>query len=451
MRFCTCLLLLVDPLLLVASYDYHRHAMMNLSRSKQVHIFFYAWFGSEAIDGKWSEWDHPVLPHWDKEERPKFDYGRVYSPPDEIASVYYPSRGPYSSMNLSVVREQMLEIKEAGVDVVVFSWWKLPASSDGARGWGVKDSTDAAAPLVLEAAAEAGIKVCFHLEPYKGREYQTCVGPGYDDSRIRPWNAASWRYRAMGRYYEDMWRGAEEAGGVQLVAITSYNEWGEGTQIEPAASSPARASMYQTYGGNEKLFIELTRSLASRWRKAIAKEEEEEKVVLRKAVMLEVSRLHSLIQMKYECREGGREGERREKEVEQVEREKVKEEVRRLKEKVEELDLEVEEEDMKQLMRVFDDSAPQCTASRPKQEEEVRLVVGGKLSSDELKLSCGVCFSSAKDHWDEVGLKKQQQQQQQQGQQQEWAMLTIMHKLVDRKELEEKRGMVVISCLLRFN
>eukprot|EP00960_Hanusia_phi_P032285 749784-Hanusia_phi.AAC.1 len=52
--------------------------------------------------------------------------------------------------------------------------------------------------------------------------------------------------RAMGKYYEDP------------PPVTSYNEWGERTQIEPAFSSPASSTSYQTYGGNEKLFIELT-------------------------------------------------------------------------------------------------------------------------------------------------------------------------------------------------
>ena len=62
----------------------------------------------------------------------------------------------------------------------------------------------------------------------------TCTAR-YDDSRIRPWNAAAWRYRGMGKYYEDMWAAAV-ASQPAVVAITSYNEWGEGTQIEAAAS-----------------------------------------------------------------------------------------------------------------------------------------------------------------------------------------------------------------------
>jgi len=59
------------------------------------------------------------------------------------------------------------------------------------------------------------------------------VGPGYDDSKIRPWNQAQIREREGGSYYERMWRSAL-ASGARWVSITSYNEWGEGTQIEGA-------------------------------------------------------------------------------------------------------------------------------------------------------------------------------------------------------------------------
>ncbi|HXH87863.1 MAG TPA: hypothetical protein VNI55_04575 [Gaiellaceae bacterium] len=69
------------------------------------------------------------------------------------------------------------------------------------------------------------------------------VGPGYDarratgDTRLRP--------RRNGARYDSMWRGAVRAR-PDLVTITSYNEWHEGTQIEPArAGRPG----YQSYDG----------------------------------------------------------------------------------------------------------------------------------------------------------------------------------------------------------
>lgn len=59
------------------------------------------------------------------------------------------------------------------------------------------------------------------------------VGPGYDDSAIRPWNAREIKSRGAGSYYDDFWREAL-ATNPPAVSITSWNEWGEGTQIEPA-------------------------------------------------------------------------------------------------------------------------------------------------------------------------------------------------------------------------
>jgi hypothetical protein len=73
------------------------------------------------------------------------------------------------------------------------------------------------------------------------------VGPGYEaargsgDVRVRP--------RRGGRTYDEMWRSAIRAG-ADVVTITSYNEWHEGTQIEPAASQPRRGTYrYATYRG----------------------------------------------------------------------------------------------------------------------------------------------------------------------------------------------------------
>lgn len=71
------------------------------------------------------------------------------------------------------------------------------------------------------------------------------VGPGFDataatgDPRTRP--------RRDGATYDAMWRAAVRAG-ADIVTITSYNEWHEGTQIEPAAA-PGRGSRYAGYDG----------------------------------------------------------------------------------------------------------------------------------------------------------------------------------------------------------
>jgi hypothetical protein len=68
------------------------------------------------------------------------------------------------------------------------------------------------------------------------------VGPGYDarratrDTRLRP--------RHRGLTYDAMWQGAIRAR-ADVVTITSYNEWHEGTQIEPARP----AAGYEAYEG----------------------------------------------------------------------------------------------------------------------------------------------------------------------------------------------------------
>jgi hypothetical protein len=70
------------------------------------------------------------------------------------------------------------------------------------------------------------------------------VGPGYIASRATP--DLRTKPRREGRTYDAMWHAALGAG-ADLVTITSYNEWNEGTQIEPA-SSTARP-FYLTYHG----------------------------------------------------------------------------------------------------------------------------------------------------------------------------------------------------------
>jgi glycoprotein endo-alpha-1,2-mannosidase len=68
------------------------------------------------------------------------------------------------------------------------------------------------------------------------------VGPGYDaaaatgDIRVKP--------RLDGGTYDSMWRAANDAR-ADVVTITSYNEWSEGTQIEPAG----HGGRYESYDG----------------------------------------------------------------------------------------------------------------------------------------------------------------------------------------------------------
>lgn len=268
----------------------------------RVTAFYYPWYGTAAHDGSYE--------HWSQDG---------HTPPNDIASAYYPASGLYSSSDALVVAAQMNEIRSAGIDEIAYSWW------------GRGSPEDARLPAVLAAARADGIRVAVHLEPYGGRSVASTVadvaylralgvttfyvyrafdfppaqwaaampvlhaggtllfaqtglvgeaaaggfdgvytydivtfggnvfrrycaqahkvhllcapsvGPGYDarrgdgDPRVKP--------RQDGRTYDAMWRAAIAAG-ADRVTITSFNEWHEGTQIEPAAP-PSRHGRYR--------------------------------------------------------------------------------------------------------------------------------------------------------------------------------------------------------------
>jgi hypothetical protein len=110
------------------------------SGSKSVTAFFYPWYGTPAVDGKWIHWNQ--LQH---------------NPPDDIASSFYPERGPYSSADPAVIAEQMQQLREASVGVIAISWW------------GQGSIEDKLLPNLFTFAADAGIKIAFHIEPYTGQ------------------------------------------------------------------------------------------------------------------------------------------------------------------------------------------------------------------------------------------------------------------------------------------
>ena len=264
-------------------------------------IFFYPWYSNPSHDGAYSHWQQGA-----------------HTPPFDVASDFFPARGAYSSSDPRILRAQMRDIRQAGIDEVVSSWW----------GWGSDE--DLRLPAVLRAADGQGLSVAVHIEPYAGRSIETIgadlahlralgirdvyvyragdftaddwrtldlrfsglrvfaqtnlvgfaarsgftgfytydillyggdrferycaqahaagilcapsVGPGYDagpatgDVRVK--------LRAGGATYDCMWRAALDAH-ADLVTITSYNEWSEGTQIEPAG----HGGRYQSYDG----------------------------------------------------------------------------------------------------------------------------------------------------------------------------------------------------------
>ncbi len=299
------------------------------SPSPRVAIFYYAWYGTPAVDGSWLHWPQGG-----------------YTPPRVIGSNFYPARGPYSSGSSKVVQAQMREIAATGVDTVIVSWWG-PGSLEDAR----------LRPVAL-AAQNAGLHVALHVEPWAGRtpagvveslqaltglgirdvyvydstsspddEWRTAlahltgyrvfahtslpgkalkggfqglytydvlvydgnsfgrmcagarrlgllcapsVGPGFDASRAT--GDPRVRDRNDGRWYDHMWRAAVRAS-PDIVTITSYNEWHEGTQIEPARAAAGPYLSYEDAWGlqglsAERAYLDRTAYWVSRLRRA---------------------------------------------------------------------------------------------------------------------------------------------------------------------------------------
>ncbi|HEU5003014.1 MAG TPA: hypothetical protein VFW71_09575 [Actinomycetota bacterium] len=282
-----------------------------------VSVFYYGWYGtpSSTANGGWLHWDEGG-----------------HSPPTDIGSTFYPTRGAYSSTDTAVIDAQMAEIAAAGINQIVFSWW------------GQGTYIDQALTATLPIAAAHGIDVAIHLEPYVGRTassvtsdipylmakgitefyvYDTTqisannwaliraqypaitlfatggasamkagllnpfavaggfdgiytydpynfsgsdfahlctqarangllcapsVAPGYDATRAT--GDTRVRSRSNGATYDSMWSGAISAA-PDLITITSYNEWHEGSQIEPAQPFciPNQGSCYEDYSG----------------------------------------------------------------------------------------------------------------------------------------------------------------------------------------------------------
>ncbi|GAB3981575.1 hypothetical protein V1634_31960 [Plantactinospora veratri] len=287
-----------------------------------VHIFYYSWYGNPAHSGSYRHWQQGG-----------------HTPPQDIGANFYPTLGAYDSGDPAAVRQHMAWISRAGVGVVVHSWWGQGSYEDNLT------------PVVLDAAAEHGLQVAWHLEPYAGRTadstvadinyihnrygghpafhrdtahgnrsafyvfeslrttdwtpleqvksnsivlaqttdttkvahfggmytydgiagatapgwadasafckanglvWAPSVAPGYLDDRAVPGNTTPTVDRANGAAYDRQWGNALSAangGPPTWVSITSFNEWHEGSTIEPASANPPGGHGYLTYSG----------------------------------------------------------------------------------------------------------------------------------------------------------------------------------------------------------
>lgn len=95
------------------------------------------------------------------------------------------------------------------------------------------------------------------------------VAPGYIDLQVRPWNGENKRDREKGKYYENSFKAAFNEL-TEFLSITSFNEWHEGTQIEPAIPKTFDTYHYLDYEENGKdFYLKLTLKYVKKYRRLL--------------------------------------------------------------------------------------------------------------------------------------------------------------------------------------
>jgi glycoprotein endo-alpha-1,2-mannosidase len=272
-----------------------------------VSIFYYPWYGTPAVDGQWLHWYAPDSTTLDVASN-YFPARGLYSSSSarvvraqmreiasagvqEVVSSWWGwgsledlrlplvvraahAAGltvaahiePYRGRTIETVEQDIAHLSTLGItrffvyrpfDIPVEDWASLRQ-----RVSGVELFAETALP---GRAARAGFDGVYTYDVLlSGGDFfprlckqahkaeLTClpsVGPGYDagratgDVRVKP--------RREGATYDAMWQAAIQSG-ADGATITSYNEWHEGTQIEPArAASPgaAASASFETYDG----------------------------------------------------------------------------------------------------------------------------------------------------------------------------------------------------------
>jgi hypothetical protein len=264
-------------------------------------IFFYPWYSNPAHDG--------VYAHWQQNgHAPPFDVASEFFPArgayssadprvlrgqmreiaaahvDEVVSSWWGwgsaedrrlpavvraarrqglrvgvQLEPYLGRTAATIASDLRHLRDAGIrDVYVYRSEDVSADEWASLGLRLSGLRVFAQTNHVGFAARAGFAgfYTYDILEYGGAKFaRFCaqahaagilcapsVGPGYSaypangDPRVKP--------RDDGATYDCMWRAALDAH-ADLVTITSYNEWGEGTQIEPAG----RRGHYESYDG----------------------------------------------------------------------------------------------------------------------------------------------------------------------------------------------------------
>ena len=110
-----------------------------------------------------------------------------------------------------------------------------------------------------------------------GLVWAPSIGPGYIDDRAVPGNTTPTLGRENGATYDRQWTNAVN-NGADWISITSFNEWHEGSVIEPASSNPPAGNGYLTFQGaygtsgtaSETAYLDRTRYWIERTQRAVS-------------------------------------------------------------------------------------------------------------------------------------------------------------------------------------
>jgi glycoprotein endo-alpha-1,2-mannosidase len=275
--------------------------------SPTVSIFYYPWYGTPALDGGWAHWVAP--------DASALDIGSNYFParglysssnrrvvvaqmreiasagvrevisswwgwgsPEDLRLPLVLSAAhavgltvavhlePYPGRTIGTVEADINHLRLLGItrffvyrpfDIDEHDWVRLRERVHGVHLFAQTALAGRAAAArfdgvytydVLLWGADSFARLCKQAHRV-GLSCLPSVGPGYDASRAT--GDVRVKSRRDGATYDRMWKGAIESS-ADGVTITSYNEWHEGTQIEPARGrtiGSAATASFESYDG----------------------------------------------------------------------------------------------------------------------------------------------------------------------------------------------------------
>ena len=285
-----------------------------------VAIFYYPWYGTPAVDGSWAHWSqnghvpprdvysryYPALGPYSSSDPAVLErqmseiagagineiivswWGRGSAEDERLPLVLAAAQRhglevalhlePYDGRTAETVAADLLYAASLGIrDVYVYHPLDIAAADWAAVRAQAPPEMRLFAGTQLVGFAAAGKFDGFYTYDFinfgGGKFSRLCaqahavhllcapsVGPGYDGTRAG--EAPVLRGRRNGGTYDALWTAALAAS-PDIITITSFNEWGEGTQIEPAAPQRGYASYDGAWGmtGAPASFAYLTRTL----------------------------------------------------------------------------------------------------------------------------------------------------------------------------------------------